>query len=61
MMFDVSDDCPVDEMGLQQMQAELDVAVTVKPKARQSNKSVIIKAQVQNAKSTLEEISAHVF
>ena len=56
MMFDVGDDCPVDEYGLQQMQVDLDVAITVKPKARQSNMSVIIKAQVRKIRNEIGSI-----
>ena len=48
MMFDVGDDCPVDEFGLQLMQDDLDMSITVKAKARHGNMAVIIKTQVGN-------------
>lgn len=50
MMFDLCDEAgalEMDEMSLQNLQEDLDVHVSIKPKARQANKSVIIKAQVR--------------
>ena len=46
MMFDLHYDCDFDDSVVQKLQDELDVAISIKPKAKQGNKSVIIKAQV---------------
>ena len=51
MMFDLCDEAgalEMDEMSLQNLQEDLDVQISIKPKARQANKSVIIKAQVSH-------------
>ncbi len=48
MMFDIHDESELEEGLVQQLQTDLDVSISIKPKARQSNKSVIIKAQVRN-------------
>ncbi len=51
-MFDLSD-CQgagaLDDLTVQRLQQDLDVSIAIKPKARQTNKSVIIKAQERNA------------
>ena len=46
MMFDLHYDCEFDDGIVQKLQDDLDVAISIKPKAKQANKSVIIKAQV---------------
>jgi len=48
MMFDVPDSIDIDESMIQKLQAENEVTITIKPKARQSNKSCIIKSQERN-------------
>jgi protein bicaudal C len=48
MMFDVPDSIDIDEPMIQKLQAENEVTITIKPKARQSNKSCIIKTQERN-------------
>ena len=45
-MFDITDESDLDEDIVQKLQTDLDVSISIKPKARQSNKSVVIKAQV---------------
>ena len=49
MMFDISDDSCMDESTVASLQNALDVAISIKPKARQANKSVVVKAQERNA------------
>lgn len=49
MMFDLPDCFDIDDHIVQKMQEELSVAVSIKPKQRQSNKSVLIKAQERDA------------
>jgi len=46
MMFDLPDHVEIDDVSIQKMQEELDVSISIKPKQRQANKSVMIKAQV---------------
>ena len=46
MMFDLPDLIEIDDLEVQKIQDELDVGISIKPKQRQSNKSVMIKAQV---------------
>lgn len=48
MMFDLPDLIEIDDVEVQRIQEELDVGISIKPKQRQSNKSVMIKAQVNN-------------
>ena len=45
MMFDLPDNIDIQDAAVQKLQENHEVTVSVKPKARQSNKSVIIKAQ----------------
>jgi hypothetical protein len=47
MMFDLPDNVEIDDVSIQKMQEELDVSISIKPKQRQANKSVMIKAQVR--------------
>ena len=47
MMFDLPDHLEIDDSEVQKIQDELDVGISIKPKQRQSNKSVMIKAQVR--------------
>ena len=49
MMFDLSDNVDIQEYVVQALQEKNMVTISVKPKVRQSNKSVIIKAQERNA------------
>jgi len=49
MMFDLPDNVEIDDASIQKMQEELDVSISIKPKQRQANKSVMIKAQERNA------------
>ena len=52
MMFEMPDSLNVlDEAGIQKLQEDLDVCISIKPKQRQANKSVLIKAQERNASS----------
>ena len=53
MMFDLHYDCDFDDSVVQKLQDDLDVAISIKPKAKQANKSVIIKAQVRNTKGVM--------
>ncbi len=46
-MFDLPDNVEIDDVSIQKMQEELDVSISIKPKQRQANKSVMIKAQVR--------------
>jgi len=49
MMFDMPDELElVDEAGVRKLQEELDVCISIKPKQRKANKSVLIKAQERN-------------
>lgn len=48
MMFDLPDNIDVQESVIQKLQDENEVTITIKPKARQTNKSVIIKSQERN-------------
>merc|ERR1719188_2011802 len=48
MMFDIPDSIDIDDTMIQKLQAEIEVTITIKPKARQSNKSCIIKTQERN-------------
>merc|ERR1719193_2193641 len=48
MMFDLPDNIDVQESVIQKLQDENEVTNTIKPKARQTNKSVIIKSQERN-------------
>ena len=49
MMFDLPDDILIDDGCVQGLQEELDVSITIKPKSRQANKTVIIRTQERNA------------
>ena len=49
MMFDLPDDVMIDDSCVQGLQEELDVSITIKPKSRQANKTVIIRTQERNA------------
>ena len=49
MMFDLPDDVMIDDGCVQGLQEELDVSITIKPKSRQANKTVIIRTQERNA------------
>ncbi len=48
MMFDLPEGIDVQESLIQRLQDENEVTISVKPKARQANKSVIIKTQERN-------------
>ena len=48
MMFDLPDDVMIDDGCVQGLQEELDVSITIKPKSRQANKTVIIRTQERN-------------
>ena len=48
MMFDLPESLEVEEAAIARLQEEQDVTVSIKPKARQTNKSCIIKAQERN-------------
>merc|ERR1719489_534815 len=48
MMFDLPESLDVDEMMINKLQEEHDINISIKPKARQTNKSCIIKAQERN-------------
>lgn len=46
MMFEMPDNIEMmDDNGIQKLQEDLDICISIKPKQRQSNKSVLIKAQ----------------
>ena len=48
MMFEMPENMEMlDDIGIQKLQEKLDVNISIKPKQRQANKSVLIKAQVQ--------------
>jgi hypothetical protein len=49
MMFDLPESLVVDEAMIARLQEEQDVTISIKPKARQSNKSCIIKSQERNS------------
>ena len=47
MMFEIPENIVmIDDIGIQKLQDTLDVNISIKPKQRQANKSVLIKAQV---------------
>ena len=47
MMFEMPENIEIlDDTGIQKLQEKLDVNISIKPKQRQANKSVLIKAQV---------------
>merc|ERR1719300_1643934 len=48
MMFDLPESLDVDETLISKLQEEHDINISIKPKARQMNKSCIIKAQERN-------------
>jgi len=48
MMFDLPESLDVDETMIAKLQEEHDINISIKPKARQTNKSCIIKAQERN-------------
>ena len=48
MMFDLPESLDVDEAMINKLQEEHDINISIKPKARQTNKSCIIKAQERN-------------
>ena len=48
MMFEMPENIKIlDDAGIQKLQDKLDVNISIKPKQRQANKSVLIKAQVR--------------
>lgn len=49
MMFDIPESLPVDENVISKLQEDNDVLISIKPKARQSSKSCIIKTQERNS------------
>ena len=49
MMFDIPESLPVDETIISKLQEDNDVLISIKPKARQSSKSCIIKTQERNS------------
>jgi protein bicaudal C len=48
MMFDLPESLEIEEATIGRMQEEQDVTISIKPKARQTNKSCIIKTQERN-------------
>ena len=48
MMFDLPEGIDVQETLIQKLQDENEVTISIKPKARQANKSVIIQTQERN-------------
>ena len=47
MMFEMPENRDMlDDTGIEILQEKLDVCISIKPKQRQANKSVVIKAQV---------------
>jgi len=48
MMFDIPEALPVDEGLISSLQEQQEITISIKPKARQSNKSCIIKTQERN-------------
>ena len=48
MMFDLPESLEIEEVTIGRLQEEQDVTVSIKPKARQTNKSCIIKTQERN-------------
>ena len=49
MMFDIPESITVDETVISKLQEDNDVLISIKPKARQSSKSCIIKTQERNS------------
>ena len=49
MMFDLPESLDVSESLISRLQDDHDINISVKPKARQTNKSCIIKAQERNS------------
>merc|ERR550532_2482068 len=49
MMFDIPESVAVDETVISKLQENNDVFISIKPKARQSSKSCIIKTQERNS------------
>jgi len=49
MMFDIPESLPVDDSIISKLQEDNDVIISIKPKARQSSKSCIIKTQERNS------------
>merc|ERR1712142_1434572 len=49
MMFDLPESLQVDETVISKLQDDQDVIISIKPKARQTNKSCIIKTQERNS------------
>ena len=48
MMFEMPENIKIlDDAGIQKLQEKLEVNISIKPKQRQANKSVLIKAQVR--------------
>ena len=48
MMFEMPENIKIlDDAGIQKLQDKLEVNISIKPKQRQANKSVLIKAQVR--------------
>ncbi|XP_040578409.1 protein bicaudal C homolog 1 isoform X2 [Lepeophtheirus salmonis] len=63
MMFDLPESLSIDDSFIRKLQEENDVNISIKPKARQNNKAVIIKAQERNAsgiyKSRIDLLNLH--
>ena len=49
MMFDIPESLPVDDVVISKLQDDNEVSISIKPKARQSSKSCIIKTQERNS------------
>lgn len=61
MMFDLPDDVMIDDGCVQGLQEELDVSITIKPKSRQANKTVIIRTQERNGSAIYKVRSNSLF
>ena len=60
MMFEMPENIKIlDDAGIQKLQDKLDVNISIKPKQRQANKSVLIKAQVRFLGTSKVERSHH--
>ena len=53
-MFDMPDGLEINEPELHKISEDLEVTISIKPKHRQGNKSVLIKAQERNASAIYE-------
>ena len=49
MMFDIPETLQVEESVISKLQDDQDVIISIKPKARQTSKSCIVKAQERNS------------